>query len=243
MALRKKRNTGIIILLIVLLLAAGGTAFAVSLRITDITYEGNEKCDDEMLEKALFSKDIDKNPFVFLFRSKFKEHKQIPFIEKYEVKMITFTKFKVTVYEKSVIGYLKYMGECMYFDKDGIVVEVTTTELPGIAMINGIEFDHIVVNEMIPVKDKNTFDTILDITQMIDHYQIAVDNIYINKDLEITLYISKVRIELGVDDEQLSERVNDLVSITNVLEDESGVLDMTEYSKNNKGYTFKKDSQ
>ena len=56
----------------------------------------------------------------------------------------------------------------MYFDKDGIVVEVTTTELPGIAMINGIEFDHIVVNEMIPVKDKNTFDTILDITQMIE---------------------------------------------------------------------------
>lgn len=56
MALRKKRNTGIIILLIVLLLAAGGTAFAVSLRITDITYEGNEKCDDEMLEKHFSAK-------------------------------------------------------------------------------------------------------------------------------------------------------------------------------------------
>ena len=174
-----------------------------------------------MLEKALFSKDIDKNPFVFLFRSKFKEHKQIPFIEKYEVKMITFTKFKVTVYEKSVIGYLKYMGECMYFDKDGIVVEVTTTELPGIAMINGIEFDHIVVNEMIPVKDKNTFDTILDITQMIDHYQIAVDNIYINKDLEITLYIGKVRIELGFDDECIA-----------VLE--SGIDILTDISSNYK---------
>ena len=69
MALRKKRNTGIIILLIVLLLAAGGTVFAVSLRITDITYEGNEKCDDEMLEKALFSKDIDKNLYFCFVQS------------------------------------------------------------------------------------------------------------------------------------------------------------------------------
>jgi cell division protein FtsQ len=155
--------------------------------------------------------------------------------------MVSLTEFKVTVYEKSIIGYLKYMGQCMYFDKDGIVVETTSKELEGIVPVEGIDFDHIVVNEKIPVNDQETFDTILAVTQLIHNYQIAVDTIDISKDLEITLYIGQVRVELGKNSAELSEKINDLSSITEVMDDESGVLDMREYSQSDKGYTFKRD--
>jgi len=98
-----------------------------------------------------------------------------------------------------------------------------------------------VVNEKIPVKDKATFDTLLDITQLIDYYGIHTDYIDINKKLEITLYLDKVRVELGEDDNFLSEKINDLSSIITVLENVDGVLDMHEYSTSDKGYTFKRD--
>jgi cell division protein FtsQ len=171
--------------------------FAATLRITKITYEGCENTSGEEIEKYFFEKDIDKNPFLFFFHSHFQEHEEIPFVEEYEVDMVSLTEFKVTVYEKSIIGYLKYMGQCMYFDKDGIVVETTSKELEGIVPVEGIDFDHIVVNEKIPVDNEETFDTILAVTQLIHNYQIAVDKIDISKELEITLYISQVRVELG----------------------------------------------
>lgn len=239
--MRRKLRTKTIILFIILAVIAGFLIFAAALRITGITYQGNEKCSEDDMESYLFEKDIDRNPFVFMFRSRFLDHPEIPFVEKYDVKMVSLTEFKVTVYEKSIIGYIKYMGECMYFDKDGIVVEVSASELEGIAHVRGIEFDHIVINERIPVEDKDTFDTILDITQLIDNYDIAVNYIDINEELEITLYLDKVRVELGKNDSSLSQKVNDLHSIISVLEDVDGVLDMTEYSTNDKGYTFKKD--
>ncbi len=230
----------IIIILVIFLLFAGVFVFAATLRISKIDYKGNEKCQEEMLEKYLFEKDIERNPFVFFFLSTFQEHKTIPFVEKYEVKMKSLTEFEVTVYEKSTIGYLKYMGENMYFDKDGIVVEVATEELPGIALVEGITFDHIVVNEKIPVEDQHTFDTILNITQLVNTYEIPVSSIYISKNLEITLKIDKVQVELGEADKELSSKVSDLKSILAVMENVDGVLDMKEYSQTDKGYTFKK---
>jgi hypothetical protein len=40
---------------------------------------------------------------------------------------------------------------------------------------------------------------------------------------------------------ELSGKINDLSSITEVMDDVSGVLDMREYSQSDKGYTFKRD--
>ena len=239
--MRRKLRAKTVILFFILLVFSGIIIFAAVLKISEITYEGTDKCSEEEIESYLFKKDIDRNPFVFLFSSRFLEPVEIPFVEKYDVKMISLTKFKVNVYEKSMIGYIKYMGTCMYFDKDGIVVEVTDTELEGVTYVHGIEFDHIVINEKIPVKDKNTFNTILNITQLIDYYDIFVNYIDINEELEITLYLDKVRVELGKTDSSLSEKVNDLGSIISVLENVDGVLDMKEYSTSNKGYTFKRD--
>lgn len=241
MTLKKRLKARTIIILIFLVLIAGLFLCAASLRITEITFVGNEKCKNEDMEDVLFQTEMDRNPFVFFIKSTMKEHKEIPFVEKYEVKMLSFTKFQVNVYEKSTIGYLKYMGECMYFDKDGIVVEVTTSNLEGITLVEGIRFNQIVVNEKIPVENEETFDTVLDITQLIDHYQIPADYVDISEQLEITLYIGEVRVTLGKDDNDLSEKINDLSSMVSVLENVPGELNMTEYSKSNKGYTFKKD--
>lgn len=198
-------------------------------RIEVISYKGLDSCTQETMEQYLFQDEMSRNPIVFLFQAKFREHPEIPFVEEYEVEMISMKEFQITVYEKKVIGYLKYMGECMYFDKDGIVVEVTGIELEGQQFVEGIDFDQIVLNEKIPVKDDDTFQTILNISQLVHNYNIPVNKISINKKLEMTLQISNVRVAMGANDEYLSKKVNILSGIMKNLEDKPGVLDMTEY--------------
>lgn len=199
-------------------------------KIAVVSYEGLNNCSQETMEQYLFQGKMSRNPIVFFFQSKFREHPEIPFVEEYEVEMVSMDEFHITVYEKSIIGYLKYMGECMYFDKDGIVVEVTAVELEGQQYVEGIDFDRIVLNEKIPVKDDDTFHTILDITQLIHNYDIPADTISISKKLEITLHIGNVRVAMGGNDEYLSKKVNVLSGILKNMEDKPGVLDMSEYN-------------
>ncbi len=238
--MKKNISIGKIFAIFVILLLAGMIIYVVNLKIEKISYAGCINTSGKTIEKYLFTDKIDYNPLVFFFKSKFQEHKTIPFVEQYEVEMVNLKQVKITVYEKTIIGYLAYMGEYMYFDKDGIVVEVTAEKLEYIVPVTGIEFDHIVMDEEIPVKNRKTFDTILDITQLIYNYKVPVDSVAIDRLLNITLYIGQVKVEIGQDDDTLSEKINDLSEISKVMEDVPGVLDMTEYQGNDKGYTFKK---
>lgn len=205
-----------------------------------ITFEGSEQYNDEELAAFLFEKDMDANPFVFLFKDKFGEHVEIPFIEEYDVEMEGLTSYKVTFYEKSVVGYIKYMGSYKYFDKDGIVVESSDVLLDGVPYVTGMDVDHIILHSKLPVKNERVFDVLLEVTQLISKYGIDVDKINISDDMEIKLYLGNVRVDLGKN-EYLSEKMMDLNDIIPELGDVKGVLDMKEYDLHGNGYTLRKD--
>ena len=81
----------------------------------------------------------------------------------------------------------------------------------------------------------------LEITQLIEKYQINTDKIYISTDFEISLTLDKVTVELGKSDD-LAEKVKELKDLIPSLINEKGVLDMKQYNYGNSGYTFKKDN-
>lgn len=238
--MKKKTHGRFVVATLIVLAILLIFAWAATRKITGIQYTGLQNCTQEQIEKLLFQTKMERNPFVFWFREHFKEPVEIPFVEEYTVKMNSMQEITINVYEKSIIGCLKYMGEYMYFDKDGIVVEVTTSELDGIVEVTGIGFDHIVWNEKIPVEDEETFRTILDITQLLVNYGLKIDSMKIDSDLNTTLSFGNVKVELGENDDTMSGKISDLASIVPQMEDTPGVLDMTEYSTNDKRYTFKK---
>lgn len=205
-----------------------------------VTFAGSERYTDQELEKFFFGSEKDINPIRFVIREKFGDKREIPFIETYDIEFISLTEYKITIYEKSVVGYIYYMGSNMYFDKDGIVVESSSEALEDVPMISGIEFDSIVLHSKLPVENEDVFTILLEITQLIEKYGIVADNIYISNELEITLTLGLVRVELGTN-ENLTEKVKDLNDIIPSLLDVAGVLDMKEYNPLNTGYTFRKD--
>lgn len=217
-------------------------AFLATRKIENVIYEGNERLTDEELSSRIFGERLDYNPIVFWIKNLMGKKIEIPFVEEYDVEMESITSIKITVYEKSITGYISYMNTCMYFDKDGIVVENSMSEYEDVPEITGIKFENIILHEKIPVKNEKVFSLILDVTQMVDKYDIAVKKINISEDLSPTLYINSFRVALG-NDGDYGKKIAELSSILPNMEDIPGELDMREYNKSETGYVFRKDKK
>ncbi len=231
-----------IIPLLILLIILGGAAYLSTFRIKKITFEGNERVSAEEMEAYIFKSKYDKNPFLFYYKTKYEEQPQIPFVDRYDVEINSLDSITITVYEKNMIGCVKYMGSYLYFDKDGIVVESSDKSQKDIPLVTGIRFDYFILDSKLPVEKENIFDEILGITQQLDKYDIKVTKLNISSDMEISLYIDKVIVELGKDDDTMNDKIVDLSDMMSNLKDLSGTLDMKIYNSSQTGYTFKKNN-
>ena len=208
-------------------------------RVQNISVEGNVHYTSEEIEAMVLTDRLSYNSLYLSLKYRNKEIRDIPFIETMSVRVDSPDSITIRVYEKSVAGYVEYMGRYMYFDRDGIVVESSETRTEGIPQVTGIRFDHVVLYEALPVKNTDIFQEILSITQMLSKHQITTDKIYFNESNEITLYFDNIRAKLGKDN--LEEKVMRLEQILPNLLGESGVLDLQNYSEDRKNVTFQKD--
>ena len=208
-------------------------------RVQNVSVEGNVHYTSEEIEAMVLTDRLSYNSLYLSLKYRNKEIRDIPFIETMSVRVDSPDSITIRVYEKSVAGYVEYMGRYMYFDRDGIVVESSETRTEGIPQVTGIRFDHVVLYETLPVKNTDIFQEILSITQMLSKHQITTDKIYFNESNEITLYFDNIRAKLGKDN--LEEKVMRLEQILPNLSGESGVLDLQNYSEDRKNVTFQKD--
>ena len=226
-----------VILAIVLLI--GILLFATQIKEIEVT--GNQHYTEEQIIDLIFDEKWSKNSAYCYYENKFQEPKSIPFIEEYKVEFQSPSKVRVVVFEKSVVGYVSYMSSYMYFDKDGIIVESSVEQLPGIPWITGMEFGHIVLHQPLPVANQDIFDQILNLTQVLSVNGVRVDKINYNSFLEAELTIGDIIVELGNDDD-LNGKVSELSDILPELAGLSGTLYLDSYDENNSNpmYTFKK---
>lgn len=233
-------NLGVLIASIVIVCLAAAALVVVSVfRVQNVSVEGNVHYTSEEIEAMVLTDRLSYNSLYLSLKYRNKEIRDIPFIETMSVRVDSPDSITIHVYEKSVAGYVEYMGRYMYFDRDGIVVESSETRTEGIPQVTGIRFDHVVLYEALPVENADIFQEILSITQMLSKYQITTDKIYFNESNEITLYFDNIRAKLGKDN--LEEKVMRLEQILPNLSDESGVLDLQNYSEGRKNVTFQKD--
>lgn len=235
------RKKIIILIATIFLIICGIAGVFAMQRISEknIIIEGNEKYTKEEMISFIFRSDWDRNPFVLYYKTKFCKQKVIPFVDEYDVKITSLNSVKITIYEKKIIGYVNYMGSNMYFDKDGTIVESSTEVIEGIPKITGLNFDSIILYETLQVGSDKVFRLILDTTQILQKYRIAVDKIYISDNKEVTLYIEQIKVELGTG-EDMNDKIRSLNDMLPNLQGLSGTLDIKKYNTNNDGYTFKK---
>ena len=156
--------------------------------------------------------------------------KEIPFVDNVEVTLVSPDHIKIRVYEKTLIGYVKYMGSNLYFDKDGTVVESSSSVLESVPCIKGLKFDTLTLYQPLNVKHEEVFGILLSMSQMMKKYELNPDAITLKNDgMEIVLTFQNVRINLGTGD-HMDEKAARIKSLIPDLEDKSGVLHMEEYT-------------
>lgn len=212
-----------------------------SLQVTHVTVEGNRTYTAEQIENLIFPDMISRNPLVIFVNGLMGKERNIPFVQSYKVTLTSPVSAEVIVYEKSIVGYVRYMSSCMYFDKDGIVVESSTKKLDGIPEVTGLHFGNIVLYQKLPVENPKIFAMILNLTQNLSTNGIPVDCIRYDNDLNATLVIGNIRVLLGSADE-MNGKLSELKNILPEIEGLSGTLDLSVYdpTAQNRMYSFKK---
>ena len=224
---------GVILAILIILLV-----LIFSVRIKDVEVSGNKQYTKEQIESLLFDGNWSRNSAFCYYQNRFQEHKSIPFIEEYKINFKSPTRVEVVVFEKSVVGCVSYMSSYMYFDKDGIIVESSSEQLPGVPVIAGLEFGHIVLHQPLPVADQDIFGEILNLTQVLNVSDIQVDRINYNSYNEAELVMGDITVELGNSD-SLDGKISELHDIMPELSGLSGTLYLDTYDETNSSPTYR----
>lgn len=220
----------VVILGVLTLLAAGIWGFN-SYRLKNITVDGLSRYTKAEFLGRLESEYLYAMTPVYCLQDSLVQ-KTIPFVEKYEIEYIDNHSARIVVHEKRVTGCVIVMGRYMFFDKDGIVVESADARLDGIPVITGLKFDEIALYRKLNVQKQSLFDTILELTRLVEQENIVADEISFDSGYEVTLYLDNITVLLGKRT-SYDEQINALGGILTSLQGRAGTLDMRNFTKEN----------
>jgi cell division protein FtsQ len=231
----------IIILAIINILLCVVYYVLVHYEVQTVTVEGNKHYSADEIKAMIMTGYFGDNSLYLSLKYKNKDIEDIPFIETMDVVVQSNDTIRIIVYEKAVAGYVEYLGRYMYFDNEGIVVEASKVTTPGVPQVTGLDFDHVVLYEKLPVDNDNIFQNILTITKLLNKYDILCDKIQFDSDYNVTLGYGDVKVSVG-DLTNLDEKLMQLPSILPSLEGEKGTLDLQNYTLDKKTISFQREN-
>ncbi|MDE7014377.1 MAG: cell division protein FtsQ/DivIB [Kineothrix sp.] len=205
--------------------------------VTTVYVDGNVHYTNEEIMEMVMGGRYGNNSLYLAAKYKDKGIEGIPFVEKMDVNILSPDTIRISVYEKALAGYVEYLGRYMYFDRDGIVVESSEERTSGIPQVTGLKFDYIVLNDYLPVENDEIFKRILDITQLLNKYELMADKIFFDSTYELTLFFDGIRVTLG-SDSNIDQKIIHLKNILPNLEGKTGTLRMENYTEGTKNITF-----
>lgn len=231
---RRQRRWLVIILLLFIII----TVIYLGFNITKINVIG---CDyyteEQIIEKVIVDK-LDHNSLYIYLKNRFIKPTEIPFVQKYDIEIVNRNTIDIHVYEKTMIGCIRYMGQILYFDKDGMIVESSNRKIDYVPFVIGLKYDRLVLHEKLELEQDKLLDTILNITQLIRKYELTIDTISFDMNNEIILTSGDIKILLGkheVYDEQMANLANILPKTVGL----KGELDMIDYSEDDEEFIFR----
>ena len=232
------RNIIIVLLVIVL-----SIVIFLNMRIQNVKVQGNTIQSDVEIVSKVFSSEIEKSPIVFFLRDKFNKHKKIEYIDKYTVKWLNPLSVVITVSEKPAIAYVRNDLKNVYFDRDGIINEVTSERKVNVIEVSGINFKSYEKGEMIETKDMKLMNAILDITRNLNDNNLPAEFLDVDKDGKISVSIGNIVVKLG-NIRNMEIKLQRLNDIYKEIKDLSGVLSLENASENmlDEEYIFRKNN-
>lgn len=119
-------------------IAAGAALLALLLffllfRVTSVEVVGSTKYTDEEIKAYALENPLTSNTVLAMMFKSHMEAENIPFVESFDLERLSRQKLRIHVNEKKIIGYIEKGTDKLYFDKDGLVVELVSMDEEEIA--------------------------------------------------------------------------------------------------------------
>ena len=234
---------GIVITILVLLIAVIKYILD-NYTIEKVYVEGSTHYTNEEITDMVMDSKLCRNSIFLSIKYKNKSIDGVPFVQKIDVDILSKDTVRINVYEKAIAGYISYLGQYMYFDREGIVVESSSEPSDDVPQVMGLKFDYVVLHDKLPVEKDDIFDEILDITQLLAKYELHADRIFFDSEYNLYLYFDELEVSIGKKD-NIDEKIIQLKSMfeTTKLDGKAGILVLEEYSEDNKTIKFKERTQ
>ncbi|MBR4831817.1 MAG: cell division protein FtsQ [Butyrivibrio sp.] len=239
-SIRNYRSLYIIALIILtfLLIIIGVIKYiADNYTITNVYVQGNKHYTNEEIVDMVITDRLCKNSMFLSIKYRNKSIRDVPFIEKMDVDILSKDTVRINVYEKAIAGYITYLGRYMYFDREGIVVESSFEPTNEVPLVLGLSFDHVIMHEKLPIENEEIFAEILDITQLLSKYKLGADKIFFDSEYNVYLYFGGIEVNVGTKD-YIDEKIIKLKTFIPLLEGKTGILELNEYKGGTEDITF-----
>lgn len=233
-----KKPMKIILTVLLLLLIVAGYVFSSEFRLNNIEIKGNVHYTKKEIDKVLSDKWYMGNTLLCILQNKVYPIEDMPFIDYVDIELTSNHTITVTVYEKAMAGCVKQLGQYLYFDKDGVVLESSSTRLADIPCVEGLQFDSFKLHEKLPIEDEDKFALILKVTQLLKEYELEIDQVRFSLNDNLILYKDSLIIQLGKGD-NLEEKIANLPNILEKAKGMSGTLYMEDYTSQSQIIIFK----
>ena len=125
-------------------------------KVKNVEVEGNKLYDAKVIEKAVLNDEYSWNSLYVFLKYKFVNTSEVPFVDTMEISLKDPQTLHIKVYEKGIMGYLylSSINKNVYFDKDGIVTELSDRVIEDTPQILGIDCKKVVQYEKLPIGSK-----------------------------------------------------------------------------------------
>ena len=125
-------------------IAAGAALLALLLffllfRVTSVEVVGSTKYTDEEIKGYALESPLTSNTVLAMMFKRHMEAENIPFVESFDLERLSRQTLRIHVNEKKIIGYIVKGTDKLYFDKDGLVVELVSMDEEEIAQMESEE--------------------------------------------------------------------------------------------------------
>ena len=155
---KKPPKKKFLFLIIVILASILALVVIFGFKTKSVTYEGNVHISNERLTQSIFG---DKLPNSLIFKFFGRKNKSIPYVESFDVTIEKPSVLRIKVHEKQIVGYVEYMGNNVYIDNYGKVVDSTSEVFNDIPKLEGLEFETMIIDEIPKANNQANYENII----------------------------------------------------------------------------------
>lgn len=227
-------------ILVIMMICIAMIMFLLLFQVRKIEVTGNQYLSRQEVADWVQSDDWSSNSIYLMVKYHLMNYEMLPAMEEVDVSMKNPWTIKVQLKEKRIAGYIESGNDCVYFDKDGIVLAKTQELWDGIPRIEGLDVKKVQLYKELPVSkaNKKAFGNLLDMTLTLKKCDLTPDRIICSGSDLYLMFGNKC---INVGHTNLEERIMQISPILEKLGDQGGTLHLEDFNTDNITISFEKD--